>query len=108
MALEDMVKLRVMNYNILHGFHSPDNPPFNPPFELNEERLRAAQEAVKREDPDILVLTEACFGGEGYDGIRMVFHTMLMLRVLVNGAMLCFQNFQLKIFKIKQKVKELM
>lgn len=62
MALEDVMKLKVMNYNILHGFHSPELYPYNPPFELNVKRLEAGKKIVTVENPDILVLTEACFG----------------------------------------------
>ncbi|MDE1849051.1 MAG: endonuclease/exonuclease/phosphatase family protein, partial [Nanoarchaeota archaeon] len=47
-----------MNYNVLHGFHQSF-----PPFALEEKRLEAAREIVKKENPDILVLTEACYGG---------------------------------------------
>ena len=55
-----------MNYNILHGFHSEKH-------EFEKERLVAAQEAVKLEDLDILILTEACYGyGDKKDyGIKM-------------------------------------
>jgi len=44
-----------LNYNILHGFYSEKH-------KLEEKRLKAAQEVVRLEDPDILVLTEACYG----------------------------------------------
>lgn len=69
--VDEKMKLKIMNYNILHGFHQPEAEPFPPPYELNEGRLKAAQEAVSVENPDILVLTEACFGGEGFNGIRV-------------------------------------
>jgi endonuclease/exonuclease/phosphatase family metal-dependent hydrolase len=55
-----------MNYNILHGFHSD-----NQPFVLQEDRLKSAQEVVKRENPDILILTEACFADKNKYGIKM-------------------------------------
>lgn len=70
MSLDDLVgkqmQVKVMNYNILHGFHSLDHKPEN-------ERLSAAQEVVRKEDPDILVLTEACYGAQkpGGGGIFM-------------------------------------
>ncbi|MEK6924730.1 MAG: endonuclease/exonuclease/phosphatase family protein [Nanoarchaeota archaeon] len=61
MSLDDLVgkhmQVKVMNYNVLHGFHSLDHKPEN-------ERLTAAQEVVRQEDPDILVLTEACYGAQ--------------------------------------------
>jgi len=67
----DTMRIKVMNFNVLHGFHTPENVPFEPPFTLNEQRLKAGQETVLDENPDILVLTEACFGGRGYKGVKM-------------------------------------
>jgi exonuclease III len=58
--------MKIMNYNILHGFHSNEQP-----FVLQKDRLKAAQEVVKQENPDVLVLTEACFGAENKYGINM-------------------------------------
>ncbi len=45
-----------MTYNIERGFHSRDHT-------LEEQRLQAAQRAVQAVNPDILALTEACYGG---------------------------------------------
>lgn len=51
-------EIKLMNYNVLHGFHQSV-----PPFSLEKERLGAAQKIVAKENPDILILTEACYGG---------------------------------------------
>jgi endonuclease/exonuclease/phosphatase family metal-dependent hydrolase len=58
--------IKLMNYNILHGFHTSEKP-----FILERERLEAAKEIVKKENPDLLVLTEACFGSPNKYGISM-------------------------------------
>ncbi len=55
-----------MNYNILHGFYQT-----KPPFKLEEDRLKKAKLVVEQESPDILSLTEACYGGENPFGIFM-------------------------------------
>ncbi len=55
-----------MLYNILHGFHTTSSP-----FQLEEKRLKAAQEVVRKENPDVLVLTEACFAESHVQGIVM-------------------------------------
>lgn len=55
-----------MQYNILHGFHGVVTP-----FQFEEERLKAAKEVVRQENPDILALTEAAYGGSNPFGIRM-------------------------------------
>ena len=60
------MKIKIMNYNILHGFHQ-----INAPFALEEKRLKAAQEIVSQENPDILVLTEAKYGRKNIYGIKM-------------------------------------
>jgi endonuclease/exonuclease/phosphatase family metal-dependent hydrolase len=59
-----LMKLRVMTYNILHGFHSNEHV-------LDKARLGHAKKAVKTENPDILVLCEACYGGYNHTGIYM-------------------------------------
>lgn len=50
-------EIKIMNYNVLHGFHQT-----SPPFALEEKRLEATKKIIKKENPDILVLTEACYG----------------------------------------------
>lgn len=60
------MKLKVMQYNILHGFHGTLAP-----FQLERERLEAAKEVVREENPDILVLTEAAYGSPNNFGISM-------------------------------------
>lgn len=57
--------LSVMQYNVLHGFHSESRP-----YILEDERLQAAREVVDEVDPDILVMNEACFA-EPYRGIHV-------------------------------------
>jgi endonuclease/exonuclease/phosphatase family metal-dependent hydrolase len=58
------MELKVMNYNILHGFHSENH-------ELEPYRLKVAQKIVAAENPDILVLTEACYGDQNTKWTRM-------------------------------------
>lgn len=60
------MSLKVVNYNILHGFFSGERP-----FRLEQERLETATRAVKAEDPDFLLLTEACFALPNEDKVRM-------------------------------------
>src|SRR3989344_4926597 len=54
------MEIKLMNYNILYGFHTRWKP-----FRLEKGRLHAAQQIVKEQNPDILALTEACFGTHG-------------------------------------------
>jgi len=65
------MKLKIMEYNILHGFHSK-----NKPFTFQKERKSNVQKIVKKEDPDILILTEACFGDENKYNIRLDYEKM--------------------------------
>jgi len=53
-----------MSYNVERGFHSSDHV-------LEKHRLGAAQHAVKQVRPDILALTEACYGGPNSYNIKM-------------------------------------
>ena len=53
-----------MSYNIERGLHSREHI-------LEEGRLQAAQRAVQRIRPDILAITEACYGGPNSHGITM-------------------------------------
>jgi endonuclease/exonuclease/phosphatase family metal-dependent hydrolase len=53
------MNLKVMCYNVLHGFHNDASP-----FEFQPDRLEAAKRVVREYDPDILVITEACYGQE--------------------------------------------
>ncbi|MDP3698983.1 MAG: endonuclease/exonuclease/phosphatase family protein [Nanoarchaeota archaeon] len=53
-----------MSYNIERGFHSRDHI-------LEEHRLQAAQRIIQQVQPDILALTEACYGGSNSHGIKM-------------------------------------
>jgi len=57
-----LMKIRIMTYNILHGFHSNEHV-------LDKARLMHAKKAVKELNPDILVLCEACYGG--YNNTRI-------------------------------------
>lgn len=59
-------EIKIMNYNILHGFHN-----VNPPFNLEEKRLESAKKIVNEENPDVIVLTEACYGGPNIFNINM-------------------------------------
>ncbi|MDD5012309.1 MAG: endonuclease/exonuclease/phosphatase family protein [Candidatus Nanoarchaeia archaeon] len=59
-------EIKIMNYNILHGFHNDAEAPV-----LDKERLQSAQKVVEEENPDILILTEACFAEKNKYGIKM-------------------------------------
>jgi len=58
--------IKVMNYNIMHGFHTMKKP-----FRFEKERLRKAKKVIEAEDPDILIMTEAGFGHNNKYGIKM-------------------------------------
>ena len=59
-----------MQYNILHGFYNPlHNKDMS--FDFEGDRLMAAQKAVKKENPDVLVLNEACFAEKSRWSILM-------------------------------------
>jgi len=58
------MNLTIMCYNIERGFHSSDH-------HMELHRIQAAQRAVKIIKPDILALTEACYGGPNMQGISM-------------------------------------
>jgi endonuclease/exonuclease/phosphatase family metal-dependent hydrolase len=60
------MKIKVMSYNVLHGFRN-----FDPPFDLEKDRLEAVQKVVRAEKPDVLGITEACFGSPSQFGIFM-------------------------------------
>lgn len=53
-----------MAYNIERGFHSRDHT-------LEQQRLEAAQRTVKLVNPNLLALTEACYGGPNSQNIIM-------------------------------------
>jgi len=50
------MKIKVVEYNLLDGFFDRNKQNILVP---NEERKKAAQEIIKKENPDILILTEA-------------------------------------------------
>ncbi len=54
----------IMSYNIERGFHNSDHI-------FQEHRLQAAQRIIQQVQPDILALTEACYGGPNSQGIKM-------------------------------------
>ena len=54
----------VLSYNIERGFHTENHV-------REESRLAAAQQIVQDVNPDILALTEACYGGPNSHGIQM-------------------------------------
>ncbi len=54
--------IKIMHYNALHGFHSGGlGEKVILPFKFQPKRLESAKRVVKSENPDILVLNEACF-----------------------------------------------
>lgn len=50
------MKVKIMTYNILNGFCGD-----HPPYKMQPEKMDAAVKVITKEDPDILVLTEAYF-----------------------------------------------
>lgn len=50
------MKIKIVEYNLLDGFFDRDK---NNILSPNENRKKAAQEIIKKENPDILILTEA-------------------------------------------------
>ncbi len=58
------MRFTLLSYNIERGFHSRDHV-------LEEKRLQAAQRVVAEVKPDIVALTEACYGRENTQGILM-------------------------------------
>ncbi len=58
------MNLTIMAYNIERGFHRRDHT-------LEQQRLEAAQHTVKLVNPDLLALTEACYGGPNAQNIVM-------------------------------------
>lgn len=50
------MKIKIIEYNILNGFFDRNKKNI---LILNKERMKAAQEIIKNENPDILILTEA-------------------------------------------------
>jgi endonuclease/exonuclease/phosphatase family metal-dependent hydrolase len=60
------MKLKIMEYNISNGFHT-----LNEPYILEKNRVKLAQQIIKKENPDILCLTEACFAAPNPFNIRM-------------------------------------
>ncbi|MBX4196670.1 endonuclease/exonuclease/phosphatase family protein [Candidatus Pacearchaeota archaeon] len=55
------MRFKLMNYNILDGFHDLSKDGNEKNYTYNPSRLEAAAKAVREENPDILVLNEACF-----------------------------------------------
>ena len=60
------MKFKIIEYNILDGFHTRDNP-----ARFEPERLKAARELIEAEKPDILVLPEACDDAITKHGIKV-------------------------------------
>lgn len=58
------MKLKIVEYNILDGIHTFDEPP-----EFQKERLQQIKQVIKSLDPDILVLTEACSAKANNHGV---------------------------------------
>ncbi|OGZ65756.1 MAG: hypothetical protein A2822_04415 [Candidatus Staskawiczbacteria bacterium RIFCSPHIGHO2_01_FULL_41_41] len=63
----------LMSYNIERGFHSRNHL-------LEEQRLQAAQRIVQQVRPDLLALTEACYGGPNSHGIKMDYQQLFYFR----------------------------
>ena len=55
-----------MNYNIFHGLHTSKKP-----FKFEKGRYEKVKKVIETEDPDILTMTEACFGHDNKYGIKM-------------------------------------
>lgn len=57
------MQLKVMTYNVMYGFRG------NEDLKLERKRLQLAKKAIKKENPDILLLCEAGFCAENNTGI---------------------------------------
>ncbi len=58
------MKLKIVEYNILDGIHTFDEPP-----KFQKERLQQIKKVIKSLNPDILILTEACSAKANDHGI---------------------------------------
>jgi endonuclease/exonuclease/phosphatase family metal-dependent hydrolase len=76
-----VVEVTVVEYNILHGFHT-----WREPFILEEQRLRACQSLLEEVNPDVIALTEAAFGAENPYGIRVDYQEWFPYPHLAYGA----------------------
>ena len=65
--------VKLLTYNIRHGFHSRDHI-------LQRKRLEAAQRVIASENPDIAALTEACYGSLNSQGITMDYMALFKFR----------------------------
>lgn len=54
----------LMTYNIERGFHNEEHI-------FQEHRLQAAQRVVQQVKPNLLALTEACYGGPNSQGLKI-------------------------------------
>ena len=63
----------IMSYNIERGFHPRSHL-------LEEHRLQPAQRIVQQIKPDLLALTEACYGGPNSHGIKMDYQQLFGFR----------------------------
>jgi len=60
------MRIKILNYNISNGFHTSEES-----YKLEKNRIKLAQKIVKKENPDILCLTEACFAAPNPFNIKM-------------------------------------
>lgn len=80
------MRLKIMNYNILHGFHQNSAP-----FKLEHGRLNSARELIARNDPDLLMLTEACYGTRNPFGFILNYRTVFQFPY---GAVAGWGNYE--------------
>jgi len=70
------MEFKILCYNVLYGFHDQGPAPDFKTGEFREDRLKAARKAVKKENPHILAITEACFGEPNSTGKLMDYKSL--------------------------------
>ena len=77
------MRFTIITYNVERGFHSRRH-------KLNAGRLAAAQKAVRMVNPDILALTESCYGGKNSQKITMNYQEIFGFPYGKFGGYPCF------------------
>jgi len=67
--------VKIMTYNILNGFHT-----IKEPYKLEKNRMEAVKRIVKKENPDILCLTEACFACPNQFNIKVDYQKLFKFK----------------------------
>ena len=68
-----------MTYNVLHGFRKTKSP-----YQLEEERLKAAQKMIREVNPDVLGITEACYSVPNQFNILMDYRNLFNFKYSIS------------------------